>query len=78
MPAIYIYATISGFQGYYRSDDGGVSWVQINDVNHQWGGFVTFDNGGAFGLMAADPNVYGRVYLATNGRGVIVGNPTSV
>ncbi len=46
VPAIYIYATISGFQGYYRSDDGGVTWVQINDVNHQWGGFVTFDNGG--------------------------------
>ena len=51
--------------------------MQINDVNHQWGGYVTFDNGGAFGLMAADPNVYGRVYLATNGRGVIVGNPSS-
>ncbi|HEY2759471.1 MAG TPA: hypothetical protein VGI75_01970, partial [Pirellulales bacterium] len=76
-PAIYIAATIGGFLGYYRSDDGGVSWVQINDANHQWGGFVTFDNGGSFGLMAADPNVYGRVYIATNGRGVSVGNPVS-
>src|SRR5262249_8814187 len=48
-----ITASSSSFQGFYRSDDGGNTWVLINDVNHQWGGFQTFDNGGAFGLMAA-------------------------
>ncbi|MGD0463221.1 MAG: hypothetical protein ABSB74_12120 [Tepidisphaeraceae bacterium] len=68
-PAIYIYGTINNFLGVYRSDDGGNTWVQLNDVSHQWGGVVP--------AMAADPNVFGRVYLGINGRGVIVGNPTS-
>ena len=77
VPAIYIRANIGGFLGFDRSDDGGLTWVTINDVSHQWGGYPTFDNGGQFGLMAADPKVFGRVYLATNGRGVIVGNPAS-
>ncbi len=66
--AIYIYGTIGSFEGVYRSDDGGGTWVQLNDVSHQWGGLVD--------TMAADPNVFGRVYLGINGRGVIIGNPT--
>ncbi|HZZ28228.1 MAG TPA: dockerin type I domain-containing protein, partial [Pirellulales bacterium] len=68
-PAIYIYGTINNFLGVYRSDDAGQTWILLNDVNHQWGGLVD--------TMAADPNVFGRVYLGINGRGVIVGNPAS-
>ncbi len=68
-PAIYVFATISGFLGIYRSDDGGSTWTQINNTSNQWGGLVQY--------MAADPNVFGRVYLAINGRGVILGNPAS-
>jgi hypothetical protein len=69
VPAIYVFGTISGFLGVYRSDDGGATWVQLNDVNHQWGGLLQ--------TFAADPNVFGRVYIGINGRGIIMGNPAS-
>jgi hypothetical protein len=68
-PAIYVFGTISGFLGIYRSDDGGGTWTLINSTSQQWGGMVQY--------MAADPNVFGRVYLAVNGRGIIMGNPAS-
>jgi hypothetical protein len=68
-PAIYVFGTISGFLGVYRSDDGGSTWTQLNDVNHQWGGLLQ--------TFAADPNVFGRVYIGINGRGIIMGNPSS-
>ncbi|MEU1479287.1 1,4-beta-glucanase [Streptomyces sp. NPDC005760] len=51
----------------YRSDDGAKSWVRVNDDQHQWGWI------GA--AIAADPRVYGRVYIATNGRGIQYGEP---
>lgn len=69
IPALYVFGTLNNFQGIYRSDDGGDTWVQLNDIGHQWGGLIQ--------TVAADPNVFGRVYLGINGRGVIVGNPTS-
>ena len=69
-PTIYVFGTLNNFLGIYRSDDGGSSWTVINDVNHQWGGLIQ--------SMAADPNVFGRVYLAVNSRGVIMGNPANV
>jgi hypothetical protein len=67
-PAIYIYGTPAGasFEGIYRSDDGGNSWLLLNDVNHQFGGT---------GALAADPNVFGRVYLGAGG--IIMGNPAT-
>ncbi|GAA3418487.1 fibronectin type III domain-containing protein [Streptosporangium vulgare] len=49
--------------GVFRSDDTGASWVRINDDKHQYG------NAGE--ALTGDPRVYGRVYLGTNGRGVV-------
>ncbi|WP_416986704.1 hypothetical protein [Streptomyces sp. T028] len=51
----------------YRSDDGAKSWVRINDDHHQWGWTGE--------IIVGDPRVYGRVYLATNGRGIQYGEP---
>ena len=64
-PALYLFGTIAGILGFYRSDDAGASWTQFNDANH---------NFGWIDQIIGDPNVYGRVYIATGGRGVIIGN----
>jgi hypothetical protein len=66
-PALYVVATVDGVTGVFRSDDAGGDWVRINDDRHQWG------NMGA--AITGDPDVYGRVYLGTNGRGIIYGDP---
>jgi xyloglucan-specific exo-beta-1,4-glucanase len=67
-PAIYTSSKIGGVRGIFRSIDAGATWVRINDDQHQWG--WTGEN------VIGDPDVYGRVYVATNGRGIIVGNLT--
>lgn len=71
--AIYLVGTIDGVTGVYRSDNGGAGWVRINDDKHQYGNMGE--------ALAGDPRVYGRVYLGTNGRGVLyadrLGGPTS-
>jgi hypothetical protein len=61
--ALYAVAQIGGVRGVFRSDDAGASWVRINDDQHQYGNI-----GGA---ITGDPRIYGRVYLGTNGRGVL-------
>ena len=65
-PALYLIGKIGDVVGFFRSDDVGANWVRINDDKHQWG-FCT--------IITGDPRVYGRVYVSTNGRGVIVGDP---
>lgn len=71
--AVYAVATIDGVTGVYRSDDTGASWVRINDDKHQYGNMGE--------ALTGDPRVYGRVYLGTNGRGILVadrlGGPTA-
>ncbi len=66
--AIYIWGTVAGTTGVFRSDDHGSTWVQING-SLQWGGNIT--------VMAADPSTFGRLYMGFNGRGIIMGNPAS-
>ncbi|WP_069765472.1 sialidase family protein [Streptomyces sp. LUP47B] len=66
-PAIYQVGATEAITGVYRSDDGAKSWVRVNDDRHQWGWI------GA--TIAADPRLYGRVYIATNGRGIQYGEP---
>ncbi|PLT47207.1 S-layer homology domain-containing protein [Paenibacillus sp. FSL W8-1187] len=67
-PALYSYAKQGGQWGVYRSDDGGASWIRINDDAHQFGA--------ANRAITGDPRVYGRVYMATNGLGIVVGEPS--
>ncbi|MBQ0970942.1 cellulose binding domain-containing protein [Streptomyces sp. RK31] len=64
---LFTSARIDGVRGIYRSTDAGASWVRVNDETHQWGW-----TGAA---ITGDPRVFGRVYVATNGRGVIYGDP---
>ncbi|WP_374522087.1 xyloglucanase [Streptomyces malaysiensis] len=65
-PALYTSAEIGGVRGIFRSTDAGASWTRINDNAHQWGWT------GA--SITGDPRVYGRVYVATNGRGILRGD----
>lgn len=62
-PAVYLTGTVGGTYGFYRCDDGvGTSWVRINDNNHQYG----------YGAWCGgDEDIYGRIYVGTNGRGTL-------
>ncbi|MGH7950678.1 MAG: cellulase [Limisphaerales bacterium] len=64
-PALYLAGTIENLQGLFRSDDAGANWMRINDDQHQYG-LITHVTG--------DPRIFGRVYLATSGRGIIYGD----
>lgn len=52
-PAVFAAANIGGTVGYFRSDDQGVNWVQINDAAHGFGSASS-------NVLTADPRVYGR------------------
>lgn len=65
--ALYVSAKIDNTRGIFRSDDAGASWVRINNDQHQYG--VTNS------AITGDPRIYGRVYLGTNGRGIVYGDP---
>ncbi|HEY4105573.1 MAG TPA: sialidase family protein, partial [Polyangiaceae bacterium] len=65
-PAIYLTGKVQGVTGFFRSDDEGHSFSRINDDAHQYGGSH---------LVIGDPRVYGRVYVAGSGRGVLCGEP---
>ncbi|WP_228026273.1 MULTISPECIES: cellulose binding domain-containing protein [Thermogemmatispora] len=64
-PAIYISGIVGNVRGIFRSDDGGNTWVLINDSQHQYGNITT---------ITGDPRIYGRVYLGTNGFGIVYGD----
>jgi hypothetical protein len=65
-PAVYLAGSVAGVWGTYRSDDAGVTWLRIDDPQHQFGWI---------NCLTGDPRRYGRVYLGTGGRGILYGDP---
>ena len=69
--AVYVWGRVKvngddGTEGLFRSIDAGASWQRINDDRHRYG---------RLNALAADPLEFGVVYLAPEGRGVIIGKP---
>jgi hypothetical protein len=78
-PAIYLAGVIAGTPeaatpaaeqgrggGIYRSLDDGATWQRIDDPEHRYAWIEQ---------ITGDPRVFGRVYMGTNGRGVLWGDP---
>lgn len=70
-PTVYIWGTVKGVRGVYRSTDTGATWVRINDDDHEFGG----PGNGQF--VMGDMNTFGVVYMSTAGRGIAYGKPAS-
>ncbi|MEU6555556.1 1,4-beta-glucanase [Streptomyces sp. NPDC046915] len=66
-PALYLVGSTGTITAVYRSDDEAKTWARINDDAHQWGWTGQ--------TVTGDPRIHGRVYLATNGRGIQYGEP---
>jgi hypothetical protein len=64
-PAIYLVGVGPTGYGFYRSTDGGTTWIQINSSAQQFGNVS---------IILGDPRIFGRVYLGTSGRGVVYGD----
>jgi photosystem II stability/assembly factor-like uncharacterized protein len=65
-PAIYTSAVVNGVHAMFRSDNAGASWVRISDDRHQ---FASTNQ-----AITGDPRIFGRVYVATNGFGIVYGD----
>jgi xyloglucan-specific exo-beta-1,4-glucanase len=59
---VYVVGVVNGVRGVYRSNDAGATWQRFNDDRHQFGGI---------GVMAADQNAHGRIYVSGTGRGLL-------
>ncbi|MBC7807694.1 MAG: hypothetical protein H7145_16295, partial [Akkermansiaceae bacterium] len=68
-PALFAIGRRNETRAIWRSDDEGTTWIRLNDERHQWGT--------RFRCIAADPRVFGRVYIGTDGRGILYGEQTS-
>ena len=64
---IFIWGTVNGVRGLFRSTDVGNTWLRVNDAAHQYA-----TNGS---IVVGDMNTFGVVYMTTNGRGLAVGRP---
>ncbi|MNM46002.1 Xyloglucanase precursor [compost metagenome] len=65
LKTLFTSGTIQGEYGFYRSHDGGVNWIRINDDRHQYGDIRS---------ISGDPRVFGRIYVATGTRGLVYGD----
>jgi len=68
-PTVFIWGTVSGVTGLFRSTNQGATWLRVNDNAHQFAGAP---------LLIGDMNTAGRVFMsAGGGRGLIYWEPTS-
>ncbi len=65
-PALYAIASQDALLALWRSEDGGNTWVRINDSEHEYGR--------RFRCIAGDMRIHGRVYVGTDGRGILYGD----
>ena len=69
-PTVYAMGSVGEEgDGIYRSTDKGATWVRLNDDLHLFGNLTA--------AITGDTNVLGRVYFATNGRGIVMGDPVA-
>lgn len=64
-PAIFVAGRVAEAYGIFRSDDEGTTFVRLNDDAHQFA---------SVRQVTGDPRIFGRVYFATGGRGIIYGD----
>lgn len=66
-PTVFIWGTVSGVTGLFRSTDQGNTWLKLNDDAHQFAGAP---------LLFGDMNVAGRVFMSSGGgRGLLYWEP---
>ena len=63
---IFLNGTVNNVPGVFRSTDVGTTWERIDDPLHQFG---------TMNVICGDPRIFGRVYLGTNGRGILYADP---
>jgi hypothetical protein len=66
-PAIYLAGIVKGVQGVFRSTDGAATWIRINNDSEQYAWIGQ--------TITGNPNVFGQVFLGSNGRGILVADP---
>ncbi|HEX8238022.1 MAG TPA: hypothetical protein VF600_18930 [Abditibacteriaceae bacterium] len=71
-PTLFMWGSVGTVTGLFRSTDQGATWIRLNDDAHEWGG----PGNGHF--VIGDMNHFGRVYMSTVGRGIVVGEPSRV
>ncbi len=64
---VFIYGTVNGLDGVFRSEDNGLTWTEISTAEYQMGDEPN--------SMAADRNIFGRIFIGTNGNGIYYGEP---
>ncbi len=67
-PTVFVYGRVDNTDGIFRSDDNGATWARINVPNPAVGDDPR--------VMEGDRQVYGRVYIGTDGRGIYYGEPS--
>lgn len=66
-PTLFVAGEHGGVRGLFRSTDQGVSWTRIDDDAHRWGH--------RYRVIEGDPKRFGRLYVGTDGRGILYGDP---